>query len=91
MRRLLGRLDRRSLRSDSIFAVCLLVGGASLRRLECSGGEGQVDVAERKMAKALAGALAASPGIHCQLAANKTGIFGVFWGRMRENEKSSDL
>ena len=37
-----GRLNRRSLRSDSIFVGCLLVGGRqSLRRLERSGVVGQ--------------------------------------------------
>jgi hypothetical protein len=49
-----GRLDRRSLRSDSIFAASPLCGGGErLRLLECSEVVGQWDGAERKRAKCL--------------------------------------
>jgi hypothetical protein len=31
------------------------------------------------------------PTTHCQLTANKTGIFGVFWGRMRRMKNHPEM
>jgi hypothetical protein len=51
-----GRLNRRSLRSDSVFVAGSAAGREqSLRRLEWSGVVGQGDEAERKRAKSLRG------------------------------------